>query len=207
MRLPILFLAAASSAQVAPAATPKPWIAMVDAQVGREAKINHAGELDGTYRRSRSGFELIHEGPNHALDLEFYSYQHKMSGPLATDDERAYSDTDDLILSGFVQSELATGNHLQLIGAVEWAAASELDQATGQMKSGLGAGIAGITKDFSIGDLRATESKAYTPCRFGNHIDAKTILRAKHLSAFLRVGSRFRQREASLEHAALYPIE
>ena len=38
------------------------------------------------------------------------------------------------------------------------AAASELDQATGQMKSGLGAGIAGITKDFSIGDLRATEN-------------------------------------------------
>ncbi len=137
MRLPLLFLAAAASAQVAPAVAPKPWIAMVDAQVGREAKISRAGSLEGAYRRSRTGFELINEGPNHALDLEYYTYQHKMSGPLAADEERAYRDTDDLILSGFVQSELANGNHLQLIGAVEWAAASELDLADG-FRWGLG---------------------------------------------------------------------
>ena len=38
------------------------------------------------------------------------------------------------------------------------ATASELDRVTGQMQSGLGAGIAAITKDFSVGDLRATEN-------------------------------------------------
>ena len=35
------------------------------------------------------------------------------------------------------------------------ASASALDRETGQMKTGLGAGIAGITKDFGVGDLRA----------------------------------------------------
>jgi len=38
------------------------------------------------------------------------------------------------------------------------ASASALDRETGQMKTGLGAGIAGITKDFGVGDLRATDN-------------------------------------------------
>lgn len=131
MPLLLLLIAAASLAQVAPVPAPKPWIALMDSQFGTDTKISNAGALEGNYQRSRTGFEVIHQGPEHALDLEYYAYRHKMTGPLAADAERAYGDTDDLILSGFVQTELSSGNHLQVIGAVEWAAASELDLADG----------------------------------------------------------------------------
>jgi hypothetical protein len=105
------------------------------------------------------------------------------------DSADGYSSISPLVNGGSFKSRISAARSASAMGLCESTDASEKQKVIG------------------FGDLRATESKAYTPCRFGNHIDAKTILRAKHLSAFLRQGARFRQREASFEHAALYPIE
>jgi len=128
--LPFLALMATVSAQTtAPAPAAKPWIVMADFQSVRETRISNAGSLEGTFERTRSGVELIHEGPNHALDLELYRYENRMTGTLATDSARSYGDTEDAILSGFWQTARGKDAHVQLIGAVEVAGETEADAA------------------------------------------------------------------------------
>lgn len=150
--LVLLMTGAGLSAQ---AATPaqKPWVAMVDFQAMRETRISNAGALEGTFERSRSGLELIHEGPNHALDLEFYRYENRMTGALATDPVRAYGDTEDIILSGFWQTARGTEGHIQFIGAVEMAGETAAE-AGDSIRWGLGGAYrwkAGTEWDIALG--------------------------------------------------------
>lgn len=134
--LVILMTAAGLSAQ---ATTPeeKRWVAMADFQELRQASISNAGALTGTFERTRAGVELIHEGPNHALDLEVYRYANRMTGPVATDAVRGYGDTDDAILSGFWQTGAGESGKVQLIGALELAGETEADRAD-SLRWGLG---------------------------------------------------------------------
>ncbi len=125
----LLALAASLPAQETPAA--KAWVAMADAQHQSETEVSRSGASTGTFKRDRAGLELIHEGPDHAVDLEAYAYDNAMGGPLASDPERAYGDTRDILVSGFVQTALADGDKLQLIGAVEFAAEDGVDLADG----------------------------------------------------------------------------
>lgn len=115
----LLALAASLAAQESPA---RAWVAMADAQHQSETEVTRSGASTGTFKRDRVGLELIHEGPDHAFDLEAYAYSNAMGGALAADPERAYGDTRDILVSGFVQTALADGDKLQLIGAVELAA-------------------------------------------------------------------------------------
>lgn len=133
--LAILLTAAGLKAQSAPAQ--KSWVAMADYQLMREATATRAGGLDGTFERGRAGLELIHEGENHAVDLEWYRYQNRMTGTLATDPVRSYGDTEDLILSGFWQTERGKAGHAQVIGAVELAGETEAE-AGESLRWGLG---------------------------------------------------------------------
>lgn len=137
LALPLVMLmtAAGLSAQAAPPAA-KSWVAMIDHQSMREATISNAGALAGTFERTRTGVELIHEGPDHALDLELYRYENRMSGTLAEDATRAYGDTDDAILSGFWQTGAGEGR-MQLIGALELAGEREAE-ADDSLRWGLG---------------------------------------------------------------------
>ena len=115
----------------------KSWVVMADFQAMREAEISNAGALEGTFERRRSGVELIHEGPNHALDLEFYRYENRMTGTLASDPVRAYGDTEDVILSGFWQTARGKDSHIQFIGALELAGETEVDSED-SLRWGLG---------------------------------------------------------------------
>jgi hypothetical protein len=136
--LPLLtLLAAGAHGQVATPPAAKPWIAMADFQAVREAEISNAGALEGTFERRRSGVELIHEGANHALDLEFYRYENRMTGTLASDPVRAYGDTEDVILSGFWQTARGKDSHIQFIGALELAGETEVDSED-SLRWGLG---------------------------------------------------------------------
>lgn len=136
--LPFLVLTATLSAQTAvPAPPAKPWIAMADFQAMRSADISNAGALEGKFERVRSGVELIHEGPNHALDLEIYRYENRMTGTLAADATRAYGDTEDVILSGFWQTARGTDAKVQVIGALELAGETEAS-ASDSLRWGLG---------------------------------------------------------------------
>jgi hypothetical protein len=110
---------------------------MADFQHQSEVEVLRSGASTGTFKRDRSGFELIHEGPDHAVDLEAYAYETGFGGPVAADPERAYGDTRDLLVSGFVQTALADGDKLQLIGAVEFAAEDGVDLADG-LRWGIG---------------------------------------------------------------------
>lgn len=136
--LPLLTLvmAAGLSAQATPPAE-KRWVAMADFQAVQGVEISNAGALEGTFERTRTGVELIHEGPNHAVDLELYRYENRMTGPLAADPVRGYGDTDDAILSGFWQTGAGTGGKVQLIGALELAGETEADRAD-SVRWGLG---------------------------------------------------------------------
>lgn len=136
--LPLLVLTASVSAQTAaPAAVTKPWVAMADFQAMRSADISSAGALEGTFERARSGVELIHEGPNHALDLELYRYENRMTGGLAADAARAYGDTEDVIVSGFWQTARGEGGKAQVIGALELAGETAAS-ASDSLRWGLG---------------------------------------------------------------------
>ncbi len=79
----------------------KPWVVMADWQ--RRGDENVAGNASaGSFGRSRTGFELIHQDDLMAVDLEWYSYSNRFSGAIAGTDS-AYRDTTDLILTGFRQ--------------------------------------------------------------------------------------------------------
>jgi hypothetical protein len=150
--LVMLMTAAGLAAQAAPVAE-KRWVAMADFQAMREVTISNAGALEGTFERTRSGVELIHEGADHAVDLEYYRYDNRMTGSLATDPVRAYGDTEDLILSGFAQTRLREGRHLQVIGAVELAGETTAD-AGDSVRWGLGGAYrwnAGAAWDVALG--------------------------------------------------------
>ena len=135
----ILLVALAAAASAAPTPAPAPaWVGMADAQHQSEVEVTDSGASTGTFKRDRAGLELIHEGPDHALDLEAYAYDNAMGGALAADPERAYGDTRDILVSGFVQTALADGDKLQLIGAVELAAEDGVDLGDG-LRWGAGA--------------------------------------------------------------------
>lgn len=121
-----------------PAAPATSWVAMADLQHQSEVEVSRSGASAGTFKRDRAGFELIHEGPDHAVDLEAYAYRNDMGGPIASDPERAYGDARDILVSGFVQTALADGDRLQFIGAVEFAAEDGVDLADG-LRWGVGA--------------------------------------------------------------------
>lgn len=127
----LALLAVATLAARQPAPVSPPWVAMADFQHQSEAEVSRSGASTGTFKRDRAGLELIHEGPDHAVDLEAYAYDNAMGGPLAADPERVYGDTRDILVSGFVQTALADGDRLQLIGAVEFAAEDDVDLTDG----------------------------------------------------------------------------
>lgn len=134
----LLLLAAASLSAQQPVVAPSPsWLAMADLQHQSEVEVSRSGASTGTFKRDRAGFELIHEGPDHAVDLEAYVYQNDLGGPIAADPERAYGDTRDILVSGFVQTALADGDKLQLIGAVEFAAEDGVELGDG-LRWGIG---------------------------------------------------------------------
>ena len=139
----LLLVALAASADLAPAAAATPpaspaWVAMLDAQHQSEVEVRHSGSIRGTFKRNRGGLELINEGPDHAVDIEAYAYGNAMGGALAADPERAYGDTRDILVSGFVQTALADGDRLQFIGAIEFAAEDGVDLGDG-LRWGAGA--------------------------------------------------------------------
>jgi hypothetical protein len=96
------------------------WVLMGDYQGHGAADVSHADALSGTFKRTRYGFEAIHEGADHALDIEYYNYTHKFTGAIAGDPDRVYGDTSDFIVSGFTQWQARSGHgHYQFIGALE----------------------------------------------------------------------------------------
>lgn len=121
-----LLLAAALLPVVAVAQEPaKPaksgWTLMVEGLGHRAADLNRGG-VAGTYERSALGFEAIHEGPDHALDLEYYEFRNRFTGAIAADSDRSYGDVTDLRLSAFVQAPAGSAHgHYQLIGGFECA--------------------------------------------------------------------------------------
>lgn len=133
-----LLMAAAQAAGQATPPAAKGWVAMADYQWMRGTEISNAGALDGTFGRSRVGFELINEGPDHALDLEWYRYDNRMTGTLAADPLRGYGDTEDIILSGFMQVRSGKDAHVQVIGALELAGETEAETAD-SLRWGVGA--------------------------------------------------------------------
>lgn len=106
------------------------WVLMGDYQGHGAADVSHADGLSGTFQRTRSGFEAIHEGADHALDIEYYNYTHKFTGAIAGNPDRVYGDTSDFIVSGFTQWQARSGHgHYQFIGALE--AAPETSDTSG----------------------------------------------------------------------------
>ena len=121
-----LVLAAAVLPLVAAAQQPaKPdktgWILMLESLGHGAADVTHSA-LGGTYERSATGLEAIHEGPDHALDIEYYEFRNRFTGPIAADTDRTYGDVADLRISGFAQWPGASAHgHYQLIGGIECA--------------------------------------------------------------------------------------
>lgn len=126
-----LLLAAALSPVLAAAQEPAKaartgWTLMAEALGHGAADVSHAG-VGGTYERSGHGFEAIHEGPDHAVDIEYYEFRHAFSGALAADPDRTYGDVSDLRISAFAQWPGASAHgHYQLIGGIEAAPESGL---------------------------------------------------------------------------------
>ena len=122
---PLLLAAAGLLPVVAAAQQPaKPektgWIVMLDASGHGAADVTKAGALTGTYKRTSQGFEAIHEGPDHALDIEYYEYTNRFTGTVAADADRTYGDVSDLRISAFSQWPGASAHgHYQLIGGIE----------------------------------------------------------------------------------------
>lgn len=132
----LLPLAAAAQEPARPARSG--WTVMVDGQGHRGVDVTDASGLGGTYQRSRYGFEAVHEGEDHALDIEYYEYRNHFTGTIAADPDRSYGDTSDLLLTGFNQWQAASGHaHYQLIYGLEAAPESTLTLGEG-FRWGLG---------------------------------------------------------------------
>jgi len=96
------------------------WTVMAEGLGHRDAEISHAGSLTGTYQRSSTGFEAVHTGDDHALDIEYYSHRNHLTGTLAADPDAGYGDTTTLRISAFRQWPGASAHgHYQLIGGIE----------------------------------------------------------------------------------------
>lgn len=120
----LLLLAAASLPLAALAQQPaKPeksgWTLMVEGLGHRDAELTHGG-VAGTYERSGYGIEAIHEGPDHAIDIEHYQFDNHFTGAVAADPDLSYGSVTDLRLSAFVQWPGASAHgHYQLLGGIE----------------------------------------------------------------------------------------
>jgi hypothetical protein len=118
------------------AAEDKPWLVMADWQSRAADVISHSGGEVGTYGRSRTGIEAIWKRADAAVDFEWYRYRQNFTG-LASNSDRRYGDTTDLIITGFRQWDRGDRYAVQLIYAVEWAAESTLALSEG-FRWGLG---------------------------------------------------------------------
>jgi hypothetical protein len=121
------------------AAADKPWLLIADWQTRAADAVSHAGADTGEYGRTRSGLEAIWSRPGAAVDVEWYRYQQKFSGPIALGD-RHYGDTSDLILTGFRQWDHGDRYAVQLIYAAECAAEDRLGLGEG-FRWGLGGAV------------------------------------------------------------------
>ena len=121
------------------AAEDKPWLVMADWQSRAADVISHSGGEVGTYGRSRTGIEAIWKRADAAVDFEWYRYRQNFTG-LASNSDRRYGDTTDLIITGFRQWDRGDRYAVQLIYAVEWAAESTLALSEG-FRWGLGGAV------------------------------------------------------------------
>lgn len=96
------------------------WTVMAEMRAQRESAISHAGALTGTYERSSYGFEAVHTGPDHALDIEYYNHSNDLKGTFVANPNSSYGDTSTLRISAFTQWPGASAHgHYQLIGGIE----------------------------------------------------------------------------------------
>lgn len=97
------------------------WTVMLEDLGHGAADVTHSA-VAGTYERSGYGFEAIHEGPDHALDIEYYQFDNHFTGPIAGNPDLSYGDVTDLRISAFSQWPGASAHgHYQLIGGIECA--------------------------------------------------------------------------------------
>lgn len=102
------------------------WTVMLEGLGHGAADVAHSSAA-GTYERSGYGFEAIHEGPDHALDVEYYEFDNHFTGPIAADPDLSYGNVSDLRISAFTQWPGASAHgHYQLIGGIEAAPESPL---------------------------------------------------------------------------------
>ena len=130
-----LLISSASLAQT----QPKPWLLMADGQYRDSDVISHSGGVTGSFGRSRTGAELIYQGADRAVDLEWYRYEHSFAGAVAGTD-RSYGNTQDLILSGFRQWQLSDKYAGQIIYGLELAAEESIGLEEG-FRWGLGGAL------------------------------------------------------------------
>lgn len=130
-----LLISSASLAQT----QPKSWLLMADGQYRDSDVISHSGGVTGSFGRSRTGAELIYQGADRAVDLEWYRYEHSFAGAVAGTD-RSYGNTQDLILSGFRQWQLSDKYAGQIIYGLELAAEESIGLEEG-FRWGLGGAL------------------------------------------------------------------
>ena len=112
---------------------------MADGQYRDSDVISHSGGVTGSFGRSRTGAELIYQGADRAVDLEWYRYEHSFAGAVAGTD-RSYGNTQDLILSGFRQWQLSDKYAGQIIYGLELAAEESIGLEEG-FRWGLGGAL------------------------------------------------------------------
>jgi len=151
----------------------KHWLVMADWQRrGDDAVTGNAA--NGSFGRSRTGFEAIYRDEVMAIDLEYYAYTNRFGGAIAGTDS-AYRDTTDLILTGFRQwgsfqliyglesaredgVSFGEGFRWGLGGAWRWAPDEETDVALGLI----------LQDRFERSPLPVPYLKAvWRPCSFG----------------------------------------
>jgi len=96
----------------------KPWMFMVDGQTRSAETVTHSGSVNGSFGRTREGFEAIWATPVAAVDLEYYRYHNRFTGTIHGTDQ-AYGNTTDVMLTGFKQWDWNSKYAVQAIYAVE----------------------------------------------------------------------------------------
>lgn len=132
----VLFLSSAAitlGAQEVPAV--KPWIVMLDWQNQSKQSVSDS-TIEGSYGRSRSGFEAIYKTDDSVIDFEYYKYSNDFSGALASSD-RQFGKTSDLMITGYKQWNWNEKYAVQLIYALESAQEDSLSLSDG-FRWGLG---------------------------------------------------------------------
>lgn len=116
----------------------KDWVFAADYQYRGSDAINHGGST-GEYGRSRTGAELIYQTPDRAIDLEWYRYSNRFSGPVAGS-ALSYGDTTDVMVTGFRQWDWSSRCAVQVIYALEFAAEDGVGLG-GSSRWGLGGAV------------------------------------------------------------------